>query len=181
MLREASKLCQRLARHGLVVASDGNASLKGKNAIYITRTMSEFEGLSVADWRKMPHKGDPRVDVSSEWRMHQIIFQQLPGIKAIVHCHPVFATSFAVLGLGLDGTLLTETAEFGIIPVVPLAPPGSADLAGGVVKALETGRVACLLAQHGALTVGATFLEAVQRMERLERLAQIQWLVTHRV
>lgn len=180
VLGEASELCQRLARYGLVVASDGNASIRRGDSIFITRTRSEFEALSVVDWREMALVGPPTVDVSSEWRMHQMIFQQLSEIRAIVHCHPVYATSFAFLGQGLDGKTLTETADLDIIPVVPLAPPGSAALAQGVVRVLEAGGAACLLAQHGALTTGATFLEAVQRMERLERLAHIQWLVTQR-
>lgn len=179
MLGGASQLCQRLARHGLVVASDGNASIRHDDSIFITRTGCEFETLSVDDWRKMPLTGAPTVDVSSEWRMHQIIFQQLPSVNAIMHCHPIYATSLAVLGLELDGKMLTETTDLDIIPVVPLAPPGSVALAKGVVKILDAGGSACLLAQHGALTTGATFLEAVQRMERLERLAHIQWLVTH--
>lgn len=178
MLDEATQLCRRLAAHGLVVASDGNASVRRGDGFYITRTLSEFETLAVEDWRWMPVAGEPTAGVSSEWRMHQVIYQQLPHVGSIVHCHPPYATSFAVKNEALDGTLLTETADFGRIAVAGFAEPGSGTLARAVIDALgETGS-ACLLQQHGALTIGRTFREAVQRMERLERLAMVQWLVT---
>lgn len=178
MLDQATELCHRLAAHGLVVASDGNASIRTGSGFYITRTRSEFENLTVDDWRWMPVVGAPTTGVSSEWRMHQVIFHQLPQVGAIVHCHPPYATSFAVRGEALDGTLLTETADFGKIAVAAFAAPGSGALAKAVIDDLGATGSACLLQQHGALTIGQTFQEAVQRMERLERLAMVQWLVT---
>lgn len=178
MLDQATELCHRLASHGLVVASDGNASVRRGDGFYITCTLSEFETLTVEDWRWMPVTGAPTTGVSSEWRMHQVIFRHLPFVGAIVHCHPPYATSFAVKGEPLEGSLLTETGDLERIMVAKFAAPGSGALAKAVIDALgETGK-ACLLKQHGALTVGQNFRETVQRMERLERLAMVQWLVT---
>lgn len=177
-LKQATQLCRRLAGHGLVVASDGNASLRSGSGFYITRTQSEFENLAVEDWCYMSVAGVPTPGVSSEWRMHQAIFRQLGAVGAIVHCHPPYATSFAVKGEPLTGGLLTETADLGQIKVAEFAMPGSSALAEAVIAALGKAGQACLLRQHGALTVGTTFQEAVQRMERLERLAMVQWLVT---
>ncbi len=178
MLEEATLLCRRLATQGLVVASDGNASFRQGNQLYITRTRCEFGTLTVDDWCGMSLDGRPALDISSEWRMHHRLYKNFSNLGAVVHCHPPYATSFAVRGISLDGKLLTETADFGNIPVAPLAAPGSVKLADTVTRQLSDPPVACLLARHGALTVGGDFTEAVQRMERLEQLARIQWLVT---
>ena len=33
---------------------------------------------------------------SSEWQMHQVIYQNKPEVRAVVHTHSPYATSFAV-------------------------------------------------------------------------------------
>jgi len=60
----------------------------------------------------------------------------------------------------------------GPVPLVPFGQPGTPELGDRVVPYLERCN-ALLLAQHGAVTLGATLDEAWIRMETLEHSARI--------
>ena len=92
---------------------------------------------------------------------------------AVVHAHPPCATALAAAGVGLPVEFLPElVAEFGAIPLVPYAPPGSEPLRTAVERHVRQGNAA-LLERHGALTLGDDPWQACARMEMLERGAQV--------
>lgn len=63
--------------------------------------------------------------------------------------------------------------QLGAVPLVPYATPGTSALADSLEPYLTAGQDACLLANHGATTVGATLELAHHRMESLEHAARI--------
>lgn len=117
-----------------------------------------------------------QVRPSSEYRMHLAIYAQRPEINAVVHAHPPFATTFAVVGKKLDVNLLTETEQFlGSIKYLGYYQPGSIELAKTISRAVIKHNV-IILAKHGAVVCGLDLNEARYRLERLEFLARITWL-----
>ena len=109
---------------------------------------------------------------SSEWRMHRAIYRVRPDVQAIVHAHPPWATALALAGIALPADTLPElVVDFGEIPLIPYATPGT-DAVGEVVETHLRQANGALLAQHGALTVGDTPDRATARMESLEKAAQ---------
>ncbi len=113
---------------------------------------------------------------SSEYRMHLTIYAQRPDINAVVHAHPPFATTFAVVGKKLDVNLLTETKQFlGSIKYLGYYQPGSIELAMAISRAVIKHNV-IILAKHGVVACGLDLNEARYRLERLEFLARITWL-----
>jgi len=173
-----ARAARRMWELGLVVGSSGNVSLRAGGVIYITPS-----GVLYAHLRpKMVVAIDPDGNVlsgagepSSEWRMHVLIYRELPGVRATVHTHSPYATAAA------GGSLCPASDEgrllFGEgIPVSRHAPPGTWELARAAVEALRRGKGACLLAHHGTVTVGGTLTEALLRAEALEGVARVSLL-----
>lgn len=106
--------------------------------------------------------------------IHLAAYQARADIGAVIHAHPPAATAFAVARRIPDGRSLAESlALLGPVILVPYARPGTLGLAQQLESSLAQAN-AFLLANHGALTVAADVETALQRMELLERLAQVQ-------
>jgi L-fuculose-phosphate aldolase len=114
-----------------------------------------------------------RRNPTSELDLHLRILQCRPDIRAVVHAHPPVATGFAVAGQGFTTFVLPELIlQVGSVPVVPYGTPGTPEL-GDRVAPFIAQHDALLLANHGAVTVGATLDQAWIRMESLEHAARI--------
>jgi L-fuculose-phosphate aldolase len=162
---------RRLVAGGYVVGADGNLSVRDGDSILITPTRIAYDRLSPEDIVTMD--ADSR---SSEWAVHSAVYAVRSDVNAVIHAHPVYACVLAVRDERLE-ELLDEVAAVlgGAVEVAEYASSGSAELGYNAVAALG-GRHAVILANHGAVTVGADLEEAFYRLEVLERAAQIQVL-----
>ena len=97
---------------------------------------------------------------SSEWRMHGEIYKHLPHVRAVVHTHSPYATSFAVNHQEIP-VVLIEMIPFlkGKLEVSAYAEQGSAQVGLNAVPILER-KNACLMANHGGVAVGETMASA---------------------
>ena len=175
--REIAEVCRRLWERGLIAGPDGNVSVRlDEDAILVTPS-----GLSKADVTPdavvqidrsgvaSGGKGRP----SSEVAVHLRIYARRPDVRAVVHAHPPTATGFAVAGESLPADVLPELiCQMGDVALVPYGMPGTEELADRCEPHLAS-HDALLLANHGAVTVGATLGIAHQRMESLEHTARI--------
>ena len=110
---------------------------------------------------------------SSELDMHLRILRARQDVSAVVHAHPPVATGFGVAGLTVDDALLPELIhQLGHVPLVPYGTPGTLEL-GDAVEPYIAEHDALILANHGAVTFGATLTDARIRMESLEHAAKI--------
>jgi ribulose-5-phosphate 4-epimerase/fuculose-1-phosphate aldolase len=116
---------------------------------------------------------------SSEWPMHAEIYKHYPNIKAQIHTHSPYATSFALRVMKNNENtaipfILIEMKPIlgGDIKVAEFAPPGTAEVGQKAIKALKD-RHACLLASHGVLAAGETLEQAHTRAACLEEVAKI--------
>ena len=110
---------------------------------------------------------------SSEWKMHAEIYKHLPHVKAIVHTHSPYATSFAVNHQEIP-VILIEMIPFlkGSLEVSDYAEQGSAQVGLNAVPILAR-KNACLMANHGVVAVGATIEEAYINSVYVEDTAKI--------
>ena len=107
--------------------------------------------------RKLQGDRDP----SSEMLMHLEVYRQRPDAQAVVHAHPPTATGFAVAGIPLDRAVLAEVlTTLGSIPIAEYATPSTRELPEAVRKYIKA-HDGMLLANHGALTVGADLFARV--------------------
>ena len=121
------------------------------------------------DGRKLQGDRDP----SSEMLMHLEVYRQRGDVQAVVHAHPPTATGFAVAGIPLDRAVLAEVlTTLGSIPIAAYATPSTKELPEAVRKYIKA-HDGMLLANHGALTVGADLFSAYFKMETVEHFAKI--------
>ena len=175
--QEIVRVCRRLYEQGLIAGGEGNVSARlDDGSILITPSgASKIDVLEsdlvIVDSSGKLVAGSGRA--SSELGMHLRIYERRQDVKAIVHAHPPFATAFAVAGEDLMAPVLPEIiVQTGGVPLVPYATPGSPALAAAIEPFLPH-HDAFLMANHGATAFGSTLSIAHQRMESLERAAQI--------
>ncbi len=164
---------RRLASEGLLLLSAGNLSLRAGDRILITPTGAdqsiEPEQIVLIDRNgEVAGEGIP----SSEWPMHAAIYEARPDVMAIVHTHSDACTALSCLRQPLPA-FHYMVAFFGTdeIPCAPYAHFGSPALARGAADMLGTGN-ACLLANHGMISVGRSMAEAAKGASLLEMLAR---------
>ena len=110
---------------------------------------------------------------TSEWQLHLAVLAARPDVGAVVHTHAPELTALACLRRPLPAVhYVIARAGGSAVPCAPYATYGSAELAANVVATLGAGW-ACLMANHGALTVGATLDAAVALAADLEWLAGV--------
>lgn len=110
---------------------------------------------------------------SSEWKMHAEIYKGVPEVKAIVHTHSPYATSFAVNHMEIP-VILIEMIPFikGSIEVSPFAAQGSPEVGINAVPILKN-KNACLMANHGVVAVGTDIDKAYINAVYVEDSAKI--------
>lgn len=176
--RDAVRVCRRLAELGLIGAGEGNVSVRlGPRRLLTTPSGMnkgdvESHHLVVTDFLGRTIVGGRAP--SSELPMHLAVYRARPDAMAIVHAHPPTAIALTLTGLSLEDPLMAEavTALGGGIPTAPYATPGTEDMGASVVAAVRA-RDACLMERHGALALGRGLFEALDRMETVERVAQV--------
>jgi L-fuculose-phosphate aldolase len=167
---------RRLDDLGLVPARDGNLSARwGENRLLITatgaraRALTEDSVVEVDMSGDVVHGGTP----SAETGLHRAIYVLRPDAHAVIHAHPPKASGFACAGLALTEPLMPEAVvHLGPVPLTPYATPGTPELEAAVADAARH-HDGFLLANHGAVTLGASVEEALDRMEILEHVAHI--------
>jgi L-fuculose-phosphate aldolase len=106
-------------------------------------------------------------------KMHLEVYRQRPDASAVVHAHPPIATGFAVAGIPLDRAVLAEVVTtLGSVPIADYATPSTNELPEAVRKYVKA-HDGMLLANHGALTLGADLFSAYYKMETIEHFAKI--------
>jgi L-fuculose-phosphate aldolase len=168
---------RRMYARGYTASNDGNISVriagdrllmtpKGVAKGFMTPDMMCVTDL---DGRKLQGDRDP----SSEMLMHLEVYRQRPDVQAVVHAHPPTATGFAVAGIPLTRAVLAEVlTTLGSIPIAEYATPSTSELPAAVRKYIKA-HDGMLLANHGALTVGADLFAAYFKMETIEHFAKI--------
>ena len=174
---------KRLGARGLISAGEGNISVRlGDETILITPSGRRKDELSPADLlvvRIRPGVGSLGAGPmpSSDVAIHRAIYEARTDVAAVVHAHLPAAMALTLAGEVPDPAALPETALLlPRLPYIPFATPGSAELAGDVARALIEGPDpfpgAVLLERHGAVAVGATVDQALDRLELVEVLCR---------
>ncbi len=169
---------RRMRELGLNPGRSGNASLRFGAGFLVTPSGLAYERMEPADVVFVDAASGaargPR-GPSSEWRLHRGIYARRPEAGGVAHAHSPYATTLACLRRPIP-PFHYEVAFAGgsDIRCADYATFGTQDLSDLALAALE-GRRACLLANHGAVAIGATVEEAVELAERVESLARLYW------
>ena len=166
--------CLEMNARGINQGTSGNISLREGEGLLITPTSMPYETMKPGDIVKMRLDGEVvgAGRPSSEWRFHLDILRERPDVNAVVHAHPSFCTTLAIMERGIPSIHYMIAAAGGdSIRCAPYATFGTAELSANAVEALK-GRKACLLAHHGMIAVGASLASAMWLAVEVETLAR---------
>jgi L-fuculose-phosphate aldolase len=171
------EICHKVYDKGFVAAYDGNISCRTEdNTFLITRSGICKGDISEKDIIEINSEGKilkGKFKISTEHKIHLCAYKNRPEVNAVVHCHPVYSTAFALLGKGLSEHYLPEVLlTLGKVPLCKYATPSTDD----VPKSLKPNIIhswAMLLENHGAVTFGKTLEDAYYKMEKLEHYSKI--------
>lgn len=174
--------CKHLDSSGLNRGTSGNVSCREGEHFLITPTgvpvdeITPSKIVSLDFEGKVMGPGKP----SSEWQFHSAIFKARPEINAVVHTHAPHATALACLREDLPPFhYMIAIAGGDSVRCAPYALFGTDTLSQHAVTALAD-RKACLLANHGMITLGRNLDEAMAIAIELESLCQ-QYLIARQV
>lgn len=176
--RSVLDAAKKAYREKLMAGTSGNMSMfyGEKGWMVITPSSYDYEIMEEKDIVVTDLEGQVVEGChmpSSEWRMHAEIYKHLPHIKAVVHTHSPYATSFAVNHQEIP-VVLIEMIPFlkGKLEVSAYAAQGSAQVGLNAVPILER-KNACLMANHGVVAVGETMEAAYVNSVYVEDTARI--------
>jgi L-fuculose-phosphate aldolase len=160
---------RRLAEEGLLIGTAGNVSLRVDDLVAVTPTGAVLAEITAEDITVVDLAGDIIAGdyaPTSELGLHLDIYRTY-STQAIVHTHAPKSTAIACVLDELPVIHYQQLHLGGPTPVVPFHPFGTTELADAVRNALP-GKNAALLANHGAVTHGATLDQAVEYTLLLE-------------
>ena len=165
---------RELANIGLMGRAAGNLSCRVADGMLISGSGATARSLTPERVVLVRDDGswDGEVNPSTEWRMHQAIYQRHDQANVVVHTHSDYCVALACNNLPLPGFhYLVGTFGGSDVPCVPYSTFGTEQLASDAAEAL-TDRAACLLGNHGMICRGSDFDNAVAHAERLEILCR---------
>ena len=167
--------CLTMQRKGLVVGTAGNVSVRQDDLIAISPSGVDYDELTPADVCVVNRGGelvDGHLKPSSELPLHLSVYRATKS-SAIAHNHAPASTALGLVVDEVPASHYYSTMFGGLIRVAPYAPFGSDELARNVTRALDE-RLGALMANHGAITIGATLDSALSLLPYLEYVCEVQ-------
>lgn len=167
--------CQAMQRDGLVVGTAGNVSVRGGDRVAISPSGVPYEQMRPTDVVVVDLAGNPiegALKPSSELPLHLAIYAATDAL-AITHNHAPASTALGLVTDEIPASHYYSAMFGGMVRVAPYATFGTDELANNVAAALAN-RTGALMANHGAITIGATLAAAFDLLPYLEYICEIQ-------
>jgi len=170
--REIVRMGRKLWRRQYVDGNGGNISARvSEDYVVCSPTLLSkgdlrVEDLALVDLENRRICGDrPH---TSELLLHLEIYKTVPQAKAVIHCHPPYATAHAVAGVVPKGNLVPEQEVFiGPVALSPYETPGTPEFAR-TVHSLARNHNTILLANHGVVCWADTVTHAEWYVEIID-------------
>ena len=180
LVDELVGVCRKVYEKNFVSAYDGNISVRNSPDTFLITRSGVCKGEVTADDILEINADGKTINgngkISTESKLHLYAYSKRPEVTAVVHCHPIYSSAFAVFGEGLIKHILPEVVlTLGKIPLCEYATPSTDELS----KTLEPHinySWAFLLRNHGAVTLGKNLKDAYYKMEKLEHTSRIVFL-----
>lgn len=175
---ERSGLCAtglRLAETGLVTGSSGNVSVRVGDLVAVTPGGVMLDRLRPEDCPVLDVAGyllEGERAPSSETPMHLALYASTDA-AAIVHTHSTYGAVVATTMTELPPIHYNVLLLGGTVRVAEYATYGTPELAAHVRTAMEGGKRAALLANHGGVAIGRDLDEAYENARLLEWLCGV--------
>ena len=172
--REMVEICKRMNASGINQGTAGNLSVRIGTGFLITPSSLPYDTMTPDDLVEMDFDGTyVGRRPSSEWRFHRDILQNRSDINVVLHCHSIYATTLACHHKTIPSFhYMTGVAGGTTIRCAEYATFGTQALSDHALVALKD-RLACLLGQHGQISLGKTLESALWLAIEIETLSRI--------
>lgn len=166
-----------LAEHGLLIGTAGNVSARSGDVVAVTATGAVLADATVDDVTVVDLSGavvEGSLAPTSELALHLGVLRAAPAdrVAAVVHTHAPKATALSLVLDELPVVHYQQLTLGGALRVAPFHAFGTPELAATVGAALD-GRLAALMANHGAVALGPDLAGAIENALLLEWLADL--------
>lgn len=173
---QVAEACRRLAGDGLVLGTAGNVSARADELVAISPTggvLAELtaDQIAVVDLEGRQVEGE--LAPTSELDLHLGVYRRY-GAGGVVHTHAPMATALSCVLDELPCIHYQLLMLGGAVRVAPYRTFGTPELADAVLDALD-GRMAALMANHGAIAYGNDVDAAVEQSLLLEWGCSVYW------
>jgi L-fuculose-phosphate aldolase len=163
---------RRLWQRAYVDGNGGNIAIRvGDDLALCTPTLVSKGFMKPEDMCLVDLEGNQLAGAkkrTSEILMHLQIMKKQPRAVATVHCHPPYATGFAVAGVEPPTCMIPEYEVFSSVAIAPYRTPGTPEM-GKLVSDLVDKHNTILMANHGVVSWSHNNVEdAYFKMEILE-------------
>lgn len=166
--------CRKMNASGINQGTAGNISQRLPEGFLITPSSLPYDNMVPEDIVAMDFDGTyVGRRPSSEWRFHRDILKSRTDIDVVLHCHSIYATTLAVHHKTIPSFhYMTGIAGGTTIRCARYATYGTQALSEAALEALE-GRLACLLGQHGQISLGKTLESALWMATEVETISRL--------
>lgn len=162
------EITRRCERTGLFTAAQGSCSVRVDGGFLLTPSNRDLALLEEDDLRSLSLNGDHQGTTA---QLHAAIYRAHPDIHAVMTAQPPHLTAFAVTKTPLDVRTIPES-YIQLRDVLHETYGNYYDTADAVARRFSPSRPAMLVEHEGAVTVGASLLQAFDRMEVMEATAR---------
>ena len=169
--------CRQMNNLGINQGTSGNVSARVDGGLLISPSAVPYDQMEPVDIVYIDDAGnhEARTDshiASTEWRFHLDILNSRADIDAVVHCHSMFATILSTRRQSIPALhYMIAATGASQVRCAKYATYGTAELSANALEALA-GSDACLLANHGTISVGADLAKALWLANEVETLAK---------
>ena len=166
--------CRKMNSTGINQGTAGNLSVRFGDGFLITPSSLPYDTMQPEDLVEMGWDGTyVGRRPSSEWRFHRDILKARTDVNVVLHCHSLYATTVAChhktipafhYMVGVMGGNTLRCAAY--------ATFGTQALSDAALVALKD-RMACLLGQHGQISLGTTLEGALWMAVEVETLSRM--------
>ena len=179
LVDELIEAARRLAALGLSPGTSGNVSMRFADRVFLSATGSSMSALTVGDLAELSLEGEHLAGPkpTKEAPLHLSFYRKSEDVRAVVHLHSANAVAASCLPPYSDLSALPPITPYfvmrvGQTPLIPYAPPGSADHAAQLDARTFRFRAA-LLQNHGSIVAGESIATAADAAIELETAAEV--------
>lgn len=168
---------RKLINSHLTTGTGGNLSIfnRSENFIAIKPSAVDYFKMQPEDVVVVSPDGEVvegDLMPSIEIRFHLDLLNYREDINAVVHTHQVEATTIACMNWELPAVHYLVGFSGNKVPLAEYAPIGTQELSDNILKAIGNYN-ACLMSNHGLVTVGVDINSAFNVAEELELVSKI--------
>lgn len=162
---------------GINQGTSGNISARFEDQMLISPSATPYERMEPEMIASIPLDDASGVwngplKPSTEWRFHHKLLQSREDAGAVVHAHPTYCTTLAMARKQIPAAHYMIAAFGGNdVRCAGYSTFGTEELSDLAIEAMQD-RTACLLANHGMITIGETLEKAMWRAVELETIAK---------